>query len=131
MPGPVVGAKVNLVVPDTVARGVKVPITIRVANTTSAPLDLYLRGRDIAFDITITDPTGAEFWRRLEGETVLTILQVRSLRPGEVLELSDEWNQRARSGRPATAGVYTIRGEVLTDGTSSLVSNEVSLVIKP
>lgn len=104
---------------------------IRVSNTTSAPLDLYLRGRDIAFDITITDSAGAELWRRLEGETVLAIIQIKTLGPGETLELSHEWDQRTKSGRPAAAGVYGIRGSVLTDGSSSLVSNEGSLVIKP
>ncbi|HYN81875.1 MAG TPA: BsuPI-related putative proteinase inhibitor [Gemmatimonadaceae bacterium] len=131
VPDPVVGARVSLVVPDTVARGARVPIMIRVSNTTSAPLDLYLRGRDIAFDITITDSAGAELWRRLEGETVLAIIQIKTLGPGETLELSHEWDQRTKSGRPAAAGVYGIRGSVLTDGSSSLVSNEGSLVIKP
>lgn len=131
VPDPVVGARVSLVVPDTVARGAKVPIMIRVSNTTSAPLDLYLRGRDITFDITITDSTGAEFWRRLEGETVLAIIQIKTLGPGETLELSHEWDQRTKGGRLAAAGVYGIRGSVLTDGSSSLVSNEARLVIKP
>ena len=131
VPDPVAGARVSLVVPDTVARGAKVPIVIRVSNTTSAPLDLYLRGRDIAFDITITDWAGAELWRRLEGETVLAIIQIKTLGPGETLELSDEWDQRTKSGSPAAAGVYGINGSVLTDGSSSLVSNEARLVIKP
>lgn len=131
VPDPVAGAKVSLVVPDTVARGAKVPIVIRVSNTTSAPLDLYLRGRDIAFDITVTDSTRAEVWRRLEGETVLAIIQIKTLGPGETLELSDDWDQRTGSGRPAAAGVYGIRGSVLTDGSTSLVSNEARLVIKP
>jgi len=130
-PDPVAGARVTLVVPDTVARGAKVPIVIRVSNTTSAPLDLYLRGRDIAFDITVTDSAGAELWRRLEGETVLAIIQIKTLGPGEKLELSDDWDQRTKSGGPAAAGVYGIRGSVLTDGSSSLVSNEARLVIKP
>lgn len=131
VPDPLAGAKVSLVVPDTVARGAKVPIMIRVTNTTSAPLDLYLRGRDIAFDITITGSTGVELWRRLEGETVLAIIQIKTLGPGETLELGHEWDQRSNSGRTAVAGVYKLRGSVLTDGSSSLVSNEASLVIKP
>jgi len=131
VPDPVVGARVSLVVPDTVVRSAKVPIVIRVSNTTSAPLDLYLRGRDIAFDITITDSTRAEVWRRLEGETVLAIVQIKTLGPGETLELSDEWDQRTKGGTPVAAGVYAVRGSVLTDGSSSLVSNEAHLVIKP
>src|SRR5687768_13119224 len=128
---PVAGVRVSLVAPDTVARGAKVPIVIRVSNTTSAPLDLYLRGRDIAFDITVTDSTRAEIWRRREGETVLAIIQIKTLGPGETLELSDEWDQRTKSGTPAAAGVYGIRGSVLTDGSSSLRSNEARVVIKP
>lgn len=131
VPDPVAGVRVSLVVPDTVARGAKVPIVIRVSNTTSAPLDLYLRGREIAFDITVTDSTRAEVWRRLEGETVLAIIQIRTLGPGETLELSHEWDQRIKDGRPASAGVYGVRGSALTDGASSLVSNESRLVIRP
>lgn len=131
VPEPVAGVRVSLVAPDTVARGAKVPVVIRVSNTTSAPLDLYLRGRDIAFDITVTDSTQAEVWRRLEGETVLAIIQIKTLGPGETLELSDEWDQRTKSGTPVAAGVYAVRGSVLTDGSSSLVSNEARLVIRP
>jgi hypothetical protein len=131
VPDSVTGVRVSLVAPDTVARGAKVPISIRVSNTTSAPLDLYLRGRDIAFDITVTDSTRAEVWRRLEGETVLAIIQIKTLGPGETLELSDAWDQRTKGGTPVAAGVYAVRGSVLTDGSSSLVSNAASLVIKP
>lgn len=128
---PVEGAAVSLVVPDTVAQGVSVPIRVRVLNTTSAPLDLYLRGREIAFDVTIIDSTGSEFWTRLEGETIPAILQLKTLAPGEVLELSHDWDQRNKRGRPAEAGVYSVRASVLTDGSSSLAADEASFVIRP
>src|SRR5687767_15473323 len=62
------GAVVTLEVPSRIGVGAPVPMRLRVRNTTSAPLDLYLRGREVTFDITVADSTGDAVWRRLEGE---------------------------------------------------------------
>jgi hypothetical protein len=74
-----------------------------------------LRGREIAFDIIVTSEKGKIVWRRLEGRTVPAILQVRTLSPGESLELSDTWDQETNAGRPAGAGLYTVEGTFPTD----------------
>lgn len=125
------GAVVTLDVPGSVATGAVVPIRIRVRNSTSAPLDLYLRGRDITFDITVTDSAGDAVWRRLEGEVVQAILQLRTLAPGEALELTHDWDQRSQRGSQVPAGRYTIRGAVLTDGRTTLESPPATLEIAP
>jgi hypothetical protein len=117
-------------VPRAVAAGDRVPISIRISNTAQTPVDLYLRGREITVDIVVTDSTGDEVWRRLEGEIIPAILQLKSLASGEVLELTYEWDQTSRRGERAPAGVYGIRASVLTDGSSSLVSNEASFLIR-
>jgi hypothetical protein len=98
-----------------VPAGEPVPVTLRLTNTTSKPITLYLRGRTIAFDLTVTRASGEVVWRRLEGETVPAILQVRELAPGEVLELEDAWDQATNLGEPASPGNYQVQGAVLTD----------------
>jgi Intracellular proteinase inhibitor len=92
-----------------------VPITLRLTNTTSKPITLYLRGRAIAFDLTVTRADGEVVWRRLEGETVPAILQVKELAPGEALALEDTWDQRTNLGDTADPENYTVQGAVLTD----------------
>jgi hypothetical protein len=107
--------RVETVAPSRVRAGEPVPITLRLINTTSKPLTLYLRGRTIAFDLTVTRANGEVVWRRLEGETVPAILQVKELAPGEVLELEDTWDQATKLEEPASPGNYTVQGAVLTD----------------
>jgi len=97
-------------VPPRVSAGQPVPITLRAKNTGAEPIDLYLRGREIAFDISVRDETGEIVWRRLEDRMVPAILQVRTLSPGESLELSDVWDQLTNSGRPANPGLYSVEG---------------------
>ena len=123
------GAVVSLEAPRTAASGTPVPITIRVKNETAAPLDLYLRGRDVTFDIMVADSTGDVVWRKLEGEVTQAILQLKTLAPGEVMELSHTWDQRSQRGSPVPPGKYTVRGSVLTDGSASLRSSPAVLEI--
>lgn len=102
-------------VPDTVRTGEPVPITLRVHNRTDRPVELHLLGRTIAFDIVVTAPDGALVWRRLEGQAVQSILQLRVLGPGEALELGDRWDQRGPGGAPVGPGVYRVQGVLPTD----------------
>jgi len=125
------GAVVSLDVPRSVTAGTPVPMRIRVRNETAAPLDLYLRGRDVTFDITVADSTGDMVWRKLEGEVTQAILQLRTLAPGEVLELTHTWDQKSQRGQLVPPGRYTVRGSVLTDGQTTLDSPPETLEIAP
>ena len=125
------GAVVSLDVPDTAKAGSPVPIRIRVKNESAAPLDLYLRGRDVTFDITVADSTGDPVWRKLEGEVTQAILQLKTLAPGEVMELSHTWDQKSQRGSPVPPGSYTVRGSVLTDGRTTLEPPPAVLRITP
>lgn len=107
---------VELVLPRSVRAGEPVPIGLRVRNHTRHALDLYLRGRRPTFDVVISNAAGEVVWRRLEGEIVPAVLQVRTLEPGEGLDLEAVWDQRTRSGRPAEPGEYTARGALLAEG---------------
>ena len=107
--------RVDIVAPAEVAAGTPVSIAIRIANTADHPIELHLQGRTTVFDL-IVSRRDSVVWRRLEGKSVPAILQLRTLAPGEVLELKDSWPQRDNGGRPAGPGEYTVVGSVATDG---------------
>ena len=93
-------------IPPAVPNGEPVPIVLRVRNVGDKPLELYLTGQPIAFDITITRADGTQVWRRLEGAAISAILRIEVLGPREVLEFKDAWDQRQDDGKPAGPGVY-------------------------
>jgi Intracellular proteinase inhibitor len=119
--------RVDIVVPLNVAPGVPVPIAIRIGNTTARPIELHLQGRTVVFDL-IVSRGDAVVWRRLEGESVTAILQLRMLAPGEVLELKDTWRQEDGTGRPVGPGKYRVTGMVPTDA-APLRAGPVTLMI--
>lgn len=108
--------ELSLEVPQQVRAGAATRMSIRVENTSGGPLDLYLRGREIAFDLIVENAHGEVVWRRLEEEVIQAVLRIETLQPGAMLELADSWDQRANDGDPVPPGTYTVRGEILTDG---------------
>ena len=106
--------RVEIVVPPKVAAGVPVPIAIRIGNPTARPIELHLQGRTVVFDLIVSREDEV-VWRRLEGESVTAILQLRMLAPGEVLELKDTWQQKDGAGRTVGPGEYSVTGVVPTD----------------
>lgn len=118
-------------VPASVRTGEPVPIALRVRNRTDGPVQLHLLGRTIAFDIVVTREDGTPVWRRLEGQAVQSILQLRTLAPGETLELSDRWDQRGRGGAAVPPGLYRVHGELPTDEPEPLRTPAAPLLILP
>jgi Intracellular proteinase inhibitor len=119
--------RVEIVVPPKIAAGAPVPIAIRIGNTTARPIELHLQGRTVVFDL-IVSREDAVVWRRLEGESVTAILQLRMLAPGEVLELKDTWQQKDGRGRQVGPGEYSVTGVVPTDA-APLRAGPVTLTI--
>jgi hypothetical protein len=105
----------SLTVPERVRPGEEVGFTLRVENVSGRHLDLYLRGREIAFDVVVTDLDGTPIWRRLEGEVLPAILRLEPLAAGGVLEIRGLWDQTRRTGEPVPPGIYCLKVEVLTD----------------
>jgi Intracellular proteinase inhibitor len=103
-------------VPAQVPVGDPVPILLRVTNVSGKPVELYLMGRSVTFDITVSGHDGATVWRRLDGQTLQAILQIRTLAPGEMLEVRHDWDQRAAGGNSVRPGKYVVQGALLTDG---------------
>jgi hypothetical protein len=106
--------RVEILVPPSVEVGEPVPIAIRISNTADRSIQLHLQGRTTVFDLTVSRGDSV-VWRRLEGETTPAILQLRSLAPGEVLELKHTWDQRSNAGSPVGPGSYRVAGEMPTD----------------
>ena len=123
--------RISLTAPESARLGSTVPVIIQVQNTGDAAIELYLRGREIAYDVLFKDATGETVWRRLEGEVIPGVIQLRVLVPGEVLELSHKWNQRTNRGELVRPGVYTVEGTVLTDGPNPLAPTSQQIVIGP
>lgn len=108
--------RLDLVVPAQVHAGEPVEMTLRVENVAERPLDLYLVGRTIAFDLVVEDPAGVEVWSRLHDQVVQQILRVEHLAPGETLVLENTWRQQSNAGRPVEPGEYQVRGKLLAEG---------------
>jgi hypothetical protein len=105
----------ELIAPEHARAGQPVEIVLRVTNITAKPLDLSLQGREIAFDVADTDPRGSEVWRRLKGQNVQAILQLKTLAPGEVIELRTTWTP------PSGAhGEHTVSADIKTDASPIL-----------
>lgn len=123
--------RLRLTAPERARVGSIVPFVIRIENVGEAALELYLRGRTIAFDILIRDESGAVAWNRLHGEIIPGIIQVKVLDSGETLELSHEWHQRTNRGETVVPGLYSAQGIVLTDGPEPLASGPTQFLIVP
>jgi intracellular proteinase inhibitor BsuPI len=107
--------RVEILIPPEVRAGQPVRMTLVATNITDRPITLFLQGRPIAFDVIVRRNPDEVVWRRLENATVSAVLQLRTLGPGEMLELNDTWRQISDSGRTVGPGEYTVTGELLTD----------------
>lgn len=119
-----------MTLPREAARGVPVRIHLRLVNPSDQPANLALQGRPAAFDIVVTDRKGGPVWRRLEGEVVVAVLQLRSLGPGEAVEFEAMWDQRDQAGVPVPAGEYLVTGQVPSDPPRFYTTAPAKLLIR-
>ena len=123
--------RLSLTAPSEAAQGDVVPIAITLSNRGTRPVTLYLRGRDIVFDIHVIDARGDTVWQRLYDQVIPAIVQVKEVRAGESLELRDTWNLRSNKGAAVAAGDFTIFGSILRDEPEPMKTPSVSLSIVP
>jgi Intracellular proteinase inhibitor len=121
----------ELVLPDTVRAGQAVTLTLRLVNQSRKAATLYSQGRPTAFDIVISHSGGRPVWHRLYRKTITSVLQVRTMAAGEVLEFTDTWNQRDDAGREVPPGEYRVVGILPTDPPERLESRSEVLRITP
>ena len=104
--------RVALLVPDEARAGTDVPIEVHVQNTSERKLELNLQGREIVFDLTVSQVDGTVVWRRLEGVATQAILRLEPLAPKEVLTLRGVWPKEANQ---VAAGEYEVFASIPTD----------------
>jgi hypothetical protein len=120
--------RLTLELPAEAAGGEEIPITFRVANVSGAPLDLYLQGREITFDVIVADAAGDTVWNRLHERIVPAILRLETLAADASLELTHTWDQRSNDGTRVAPGNYRVHAALLTE-TRPLVTDTARLRI--
>jgi hypothetical protein len=115
--------------PPSVHAGEPIPIELVLTNRTERPITLYLQGRPLAFDVTVTREDGSVVWRRLEGQVVSAILAVRALVPAESLTFETVWDGRLPGGAAAPPGRYRVTGSLATDQPEGLTTPAAPLQI--
>jgi hypothetical protein len=116
-------------VPERVDAGEAVRVRLVVENVSAAGVTLYVTGRPVAFDVEVRDDADRLVWRRLEGEIVSMVLQIRELAAGERLVFETEWDQRTRAGQLVPPGAYRVRGLLPSDVPEPMVTPAAALRI--
>jgi hypothetical protein len=116
MSGDVSPIRLELDVPSEAPIDVPLALTLRLVNGSNHAVELTLRGRTIAFDVTVRRRSGAVVWRRLENAVIPAIARLEVLGPREVLTLRAVWDLSTSDGAPAPAGEYLVEGVLFTDG---------------
>jgi len=119
--------RLELLAPARVDQGEPVPFTLHVINAGDRPATLYLQGRPPAFDLQVQDDAGRMIWRRLAGATLLMVLGLRELGPGDALDFEDVWTQHDEAGRLVAPGRYRLIAIVPGEPGRELRSEEVIL----
>jgi hypothetical protein len=104
---------VTLHVPRQARLGENVTIVLRVRNTSSRAVDLYLTGREPVLDVVVTRAAGDTVWHRLAAETIPAIAMIRPLAAGETMETAARWDQRTGTGAAVDEGEYEIRAQLV------------------
>jgi hypothetical protein len=125
---PVDSLALDLRLPAVTPSGTPLPIVLRVENRSARRVDLYLRGRAPTFDVVVERAGGEPVWRRLQDAIIPAIVHVRTLEPGERVELEAMWDQRTAGGDFAAPGDYMARGFLLTEG-GDIASDQVGFRI--
>ncbi len=99
-------------------------MTLRLRNTSKRPVEAHFLGRTIVFDIVVAREDGAIAWRRLEKGVGPSILQIRTLKPGETMQWQDSWLPRA-------PGHYRIQGILPSDAPEPLRTPWAPVEVSP
>jgi hypothetical protein len=107
--------------PPSARVGERVPIRLRLTNSTDHPVEAHFLGRTVTFDIVVTSEDGV--WRRLAQGSGQSILQIRMLAAGETMEWQDAWT-------PAARGRFRIQGILPSDDPEPRRTAWVSLEVR-
>jgi len=97
---------------------------LRLHNASHRPIEAHFLGRTIVFDIVAARDDGSITWRRLAKGAGPSILQIRTLAPGETLEWRDVWHPRA-------PGHYRLQGVLPSDEPEPRRTPWVDVTVSP
>ena len=96
-------------------------LKLKLRNTSDEPVRFYTGGRP-SHDFIITTADGEEVWNWLCARIRELPLDGHTLRPGEGLEFTSEWEQVDNRGEPVPVGNYLIRGVLEMEHPERLVT---------
>lgn len=106
--GPQVPLDFSISAPKSARVGQPAAIALRLTNVSDKSVEAHFLGRTIVFDIVVTTRDGTIVWRRLGEGAGQSILQLRTLGPGETMEWRDTWI-------PKRVGRYRVQGVLPSD----------------
>ncbi|MCX8103306.1 MAG: BsuPI-related putative proteinase inhibitor [Candidatus Bipolaricaulota bacterium] len=121
---------VTLDVPSEARAGKTILFQLKVQNTGQGLLSVTLGGRP-PYDFVVTTQDGAEVWRWSYGQAIQEILEIKTLKPGEHLVYTVEWDQQSNSRQPVGPGEYMVRGLLNVDPPHKVETEAKLLRILP
>ena len=102
----------------------RAPVRLRLRNVSSRPVEAHFLGRTIVFDIVVAQGDGTVVWRRLEHGVGPSILQIRTLKPGEMMQWRETW-------LPREPGRYRVQGILPSDAPEPLRTPWIPVEVSP
>ena len=119
---------VSLLAPDAVPSGNDLSFEVVLRNETDDTVVAHLHGREIVWDVVVTDSAGEVLWQRLSGAIIPAILRLDTFAPGESRRFHTTWDRRDPEGRRVGPGTYFAKARVPSDA-GDLLSPEVVIRI--
>ena len=99
----------SLEVEDQASYGETVQMKLKLRNVSDDPITFYLGGTP-PHDFVVSTPEGEQVWHWMCAKFTLSIMNIKTLEPGEEVELTGEWEQVDNRGEPVPPGTYLVRG---------------------
>ena len=106
------------------------PLRLELTNICDLPVELALGGRP-AHDFSITDDQSIEIWRWAHDITIQTILDLKTLQPGETLSFEIEWPLVDNEGKVIAQGIYQVQGFLNGDPPQVLTTKLLPVTVLP
>lgn len=83
---------------------------VTLTNTGSDTVIIGLPGVESQRADFVVSKSGNEVWSKLRGSTMLDVLLMQPLVPGEAITFNSIWPQRDNHGNRVAVGAYTVQG---------------------
>ena len=117
-----------LEVEDQASYGETVQMKLTLRNVSEEPVSFFTGGRP-PHDFVVSTPDGEQVWHWMCAKFTLSILDIKTLEPGEEVEFTGEWEQVDNRGEPVPPGTYLVRAVLDMDYPEKLVTEARELEI--